>query len=57
MDHNTAAGSGWLIFAVIAIFVAMAKNRSGLNWFILTAIFGPIALVVLVLFCDTVKKK
>ena len=57
MDHNTLASGGWLLFAIIAVFVAGTKNRSGFNWFFLTMIFGPIALFILVFLCDTVKKR
>jgi len=32
--------------------LAQAKNRSGLNWFLLSIFFGPIATFVLVAFAD-----
>ncbi|HEX9008364.1 MAG TPA: hypothetical protein VF837_03850 [Patescibacteria group bacterium] len=56
MDHSSVLSS-WFVLALIAAFIAGTKNRSGLNWFLLTIIFGPIALICLILFCDTVKKE
>jgi hypothetical protein len=32
--------------------LAQAKNRSGLNWFLLSLLFGPIVTFILVAFCE-----
>lgn len=40
---------GWVTLAMIIAGIAQGKNRSGLGWFILGLIGGPIALVILLL--------
>lgn len=40
---------GWGTLAFINAGIAQGKNRSGLNWFLLSLIIGPIASVVLVI--------
>lgn len=47
---------GWWTLAMIVAGIAQGKNRSGLNWFILTLIFGPLALIYLLL-CDKLKEQ
>jgi len=47
---------GWGTLALINAGIAQGKNRSGLNWFLLSIIFGPIATFVLVAFCDKMKR-
>ncbi|HEX8200880.1 MAG TPA: hypothetical protein VF590_10350 [Isosphaeraceae bacterium] len=42
----------WFTLAVINAGLAQGKNRSGLNWFLLSLPFGPIATFVLVVFMD-----
>ncbi len=39
----------WLICGVIAGVIGSAKNRSGLGWFVLGALFAPSVLIVAVL--------
>lgn len=46
---------GWGTLALINAGIAQGKNRSGINWFLLSIFFGPVATLVLVAFCD--KKK
>ncbi len=46
---------GWGTLALINAGIAQGKNRSGINWFLLSIFFGHIATFVLVAFCD--KKK
>ncbi len=43
---------GWGTLALINAGLAQGKNRSGLNWFLLSLLLGPIATFVLVAFCD-----
>lgn len=40
---------GWGTLALINAGIAQGKNRSGLNWFILSLIFGPFATLCLVI--------
>jgi hypothetical protein len=47
---------GWGMLAVITAGLAQGKNRSGLNWFLLSLLFGPIATIILVAFCDRVPR-
>jgi hypothetical protein len=43
---------GWFTLALINAGIAQGKRRSGLNWFLLSLLLGPIATFVLVTFCD-----
>ncbi|BFM22352.1 antitermination protein NusB [Gilvimarinus japonicus] len=40
---------GWGTLALINAGLAQGKNRSGLGWFLLSLLLGPIATLVLVL--------
>lgn len=40
---------GWGTLALINAGLAQGKNRSGLNWFLLSLILGPIATFILVI--------
>ncbi len=46
---------GWGTLALINAGIAQGKNRSGLIWFLLSLLGGPIATLILVLF-DKVKR-
>ena len=41
--------AGWGTLALINAALAQGKNRSGLLWFLLSLILGPLATLVLVL--------
>jgi hypothetical protein len=43
---------GWGTLALINAGLAQGKNRSGLNWFLLSLLFGPLATFILVAFCE-----
>jgi hypothetical protein len=43
---------GWLTLALINAGIAQSKNRSGLLWWLLSLLLGPIATFILVTFCD-----
>ena len=43
---------GWGTLALINAGIAQGKNRSGLNWFLLSIIFGPLATLILVAFSE-----
>ncbi len=55
MGHlpNFAEGAPWFVgwgtLALINAALAQGKNRSGLLWFVLSLLFGPLATLVLVL--------
>lgn len=40
--------AGWGTLALINAGLAQGKNRSGLNWFLLSLLFGPLATLMLV---------
>ena len=41
---------GWGTLALLNAGLAQSKNRSGLNWFLLSLLLGPIATFLLVVF-------
>ena len=48
--HNYAIGLGTL--ALINAAIAQCKKRSGLNWFLISLLLGPIATFLLVVIYD-----
>lgn len=42
----------WGTLALVNAGLAQGKNRSGLNWFILSLLFGPLATLGLVVFFE-----
>lgn len=42
--------------ALINAGLAQSKNRSGLLWFLLSLVLGPIATFILVAFCDRIER-
>jgi len=49
MDQAPKYAVGWGTLALLNAGVAQGKNRSGLGWFLLSLILGPIATFILVL--------
>ncbi len=49
---NSPWFAGWGTLALINAGLAQGKNRSGLNWFVLSLFLGPIATFFLVAFCE-----
>jgi hypothetical protein len=43
---------GWGTLSLVNAGLAQAKNRSGLVWWLLSLLLGPIATFILVAFCD-----
>jgi hypothetical protein len=43
---------GWGTLALLNAGLAQAKNRSGLIWFLLSLLFGPLATLLLVALFD-----
>jgi hypothetical protein len=55
MDHPAVASQffvGWGTLALLNAGLAQGKNRSGLNWFLLSLLFGPLATFALVAFFE-----
>jgi hypothetical protein len=44
--------AGWGTLALINAGLAQGKNRSGLNWFLVSLLLGPVATFILVGFCE-----
>jgi len=53
MDVDSGYVLGWGSLALINAGLAQGKNRSGLVWFLLSLLLGPIATFVLVAFMST----
>lgn len=51
MEYRSYA-VGWFTLALINAGLAQGKNRSGLLWFILSLLLGPIATFILVAICS-----
>jgi len=49
--------AGWGTLALINAGLAQGKGRSGLLWFLVSLLLGPIATLCLVAFCDPVERK
>jgi hypothetical protein len=43
-------GIGWGTLALINAGLAQSKNRSGLNWFLLSLLLGPLATLLIVVY-------
>ena len=57
MCWGTDYAVGWLALSFINAGLAQAKNRSGLNWWLISLPLGPIATFILVAFCDPLKRR
>ncbi|MFG0318954.1 MAG: hypothetical protein ACF8XB_16910 [Planctomycetota bacterium JB042] len=49
LSSERDAAIGWGTLTLINAGIAQGKNRSGLNWFLLSLLLGPIATFVLVI--------
>jgi hypothetical protein len=52
VDNPSQYFVGWGTLALLNAGVAQGKHRSGLNWFLLSLLLGPIATFALVVFFD-----
>jgi hypothetical protein len=43
---------GWFTLAMINAGLAQSKRRSGLNWFLISLLLGPLATFILVAFYE-----
>ena len=48
MNEAPRYAVGWGTLALINAGIAQSKNRSGLNWFLLSLLLGPLATLILV---------
>ncbi|HEY4259940.1 MAG TPA: hypothetical protein VGM98_07265 [Schlesneria sp.] len=48
---------GWGTLTLINAGLAQGKNRSGLNWFLISLLLGPIATFALVALCPKLPSK
>jgi hypothetical protein len=48
--------AGWGTLALVNAGLAQGKGRSGLNWFLLSLLFGPVATFLLVAFCEPLPR-
>jgi hypothetical protein len=53
---STAYGVGWFTLALINAGIAQGKGRSGLAWWAVSLLLGPVATLLIVL-QDSVKPK
>jgi hypothetical protein len=49
VDTSGDHAVGWGTLALINAGLAQGKNRSGLNWFLISLLLGPLATLLLVL--------
>lgn len=57
MNNVNEYAVGWGTLALLNAGLAQSKNRSGLNWFLLSLLFGPIATFLLVALCENLPPK
>ena len=55
--ENTSYFVGWGTLALINAGLAQSKNHSGLLWFLLSLVLGPIATFLLVAFCGKLPER
>ena len=56
VNIDSAPAVGWGSLALINAGLAQSKNRSGLNWFLLSLLLGPIATFFIVIMEPLPKK-
>jgi hypothetical protein len=52
MHEGASYAVGWFTLALLNAGIAQGKNRSGLNWFLLSLLGGPVATFFLVAIFD-----
>lgn len=56
MEEAPRWAAGWGTLALVNAGLAQGKNRSGLNWFLLSLLLGPIATFLLVAFSEKLRR-
>jgi len=51
MENASEYFVGWGTLALLNAGLAQSKNHSGLAWFLLSLLLGPVATFILVAFC------
>ena len=54
-EINPTWTAGWGTLALVNAGLAQSKHRSGLNWFLLSVLLGPIATLLIVVLDDPVE--
>ena len=57
IDINPSWTAGWGTLALVNAGLAQGKHRSGLNWFLISLLLGPIATLLIVVLEDPVESK
>jgi hypothetical protein len=57
MNNTPQYAVGWFTLSLINAGLAQGKNRSGLNWFLLSLLLGHIATFILVALCEKLPAK
>ena len=57
MNTTQEYAVGWGTLALLNAGLAQGKNRSGLNWFLVSLLLGPIATFLLVALCEKLPPK
>ena len=57
MGNTPEYAVGWGTLSLLNAGLAQGKNRSGLNWFLLSLLLGPIATFILVALCEKLPAK
>ena len=55
--ETRAWATGWGTLALINAGLAQSKNRSGLMWFLISLVLGPVATFLLVAVCDRLPER
>ncbi len=55
--ENTSYAVGWGTLALLNAGLAQSKNHSGLLWFLLSLLLGPIATFLIVVFCGKLPER
>jgi hypothetical protein len=57
IETTTSYAVGWGTLALINAGLAQSKNHSGLLWFLLSLLLGPIATFLIVAFCSKLPER
>ena len=57
MENAGGYAVGWGTLALINAGIAQGKNRSGLIWFLLSLLLGPVATLLLVAVFDKLESR
>ncbi len=55
ISFDSSWTAGWGTLALVNAGLAQGKHRSGLNWFLLSVLLGPLATLLIVVLDDPVE--